>query len=79
MMSPFPFSTSEDTTKGQVMSITETVDLPIPRFLVGRARTHWKGVMVRNTPAEQANVRAFALDDRLGGVTMNVFEFELAA
>lgn len=79
MMNPHPFSTSEDTTKGQIMSITETVSLTIPRFLVGRARTQWKGVLVRNTPVEQASIAVFAIEDVMGELTRRAVEFELAA
>ena len=79
MMNPHTFSTSEDMTKGQIMSIIETVSLPIPGFLVGRARTQWKGVLVRNTPAEQANVAVFAIEDVVGEVTTRSIELGLAA
>ncbi|MDW3179642.1 MAG: hypothetical protein R8J94_19785 [Acidimicrobiia bacterium] len=61
------------------MGITETVSYRIPRFLVGRARTQWKGVMVRNTPEEQAGITLLTIDDFMGDLTKRPVELDLAA
>lgn len=50
----------------------------IPRFLVGKARTQWKGVMVRNTPVEQAGITLITVDDVMGDIAASRNDLALA-
>lgn len=60
-------------------TITETISLKIPGFLVGRAKTKWKGAMVRNTPAEQEGITLLTIDDVMGDLTRRAVQVDLAA
>lgn len=60
-------------------TISETVSLAAPRFLVGRARTQWKAIMVRNTPVEQAGITMITIDDVMGDIAGREIELDLAA
>lgn len=41
----------------------------VPRFLLGKPRTQWKGVMVRRDEIGTEGVRVITLDDVLGGAS----------
>lgn len=56
-----------------------TTSLKVPSFLVGRAESQWKGVLVRNTLVEQATVCVFTTDDIMGDLVTNPSIFTLAA
>ena len=59
--------------------MNNSTSLQIPGFFVGRAKSHWKGVLVRNTPVEQATVCVFTADDIMGDLVTNHSIFTLAA
>lgn len=58
---------------------SNSTSIKIPGFLVGKARTQWKGVMVRNTPEEQAGVTVITIDDVMGDIATSRNDLALAA
>jgi hypothetical protein len=59
--------------------MNKTTSIQIPGFLVGRAKSQWKSVLVRNTPVEQATVCVFTAEDIMGDLVTNTSTFALAA